>query len=153
MATTTGRWFVRVKRPDSPWTDPVLLGERCLLNEGITRLLNLLIGGGGTTYARANSRVGAGNGTTGPNPSQTGLVGGSSVYQAVDVSYPVIAGQTVTWRVTFAAGIITFEVCELVVDNGAGPGEDLDREVLAAADRFTPGVGDIVQFTFALTIG
>lgn len=72
-----------------------------LLNEGITSLLTLLIGGSETAFNNANAHIGIGDGTTAAAATQTGLVGTNKTYRPMDATYPQIVGQTVTFRSTF----------------------------------------------------
>lgn len=100
-----------------------------LLNEGITRLLNLLIGAGGTPYSNANARIGVGDGTAAEDATQTGLQGTNQLYKGMDAGYPQVSGTTVTFRATFGGAEANFAWQEFSVDNGAAAAENLNRKV------------------------
>lgn len=100
-----------------------------LLNEGITRMLNLLIGAGGTAYNNANARIGVGDGTAAESATQTGLQGANQLYKGMDVGYPQVSGTTVTFRATFGGAEANFAWQEFSVDNGATAAENLNRKV------------------------
>ena len=102
-----------------------------LLNEGITRFLNLLIGGGGTTFANANAYIGVGDSSTAASASQTGLQAATNkLYKAMEATYPQIASQTVTFRSVFGSSEGNFAWEEFTVANGnSDASENLNRKV------------------------
>lgn len=100
-----------------------------LLNEGITRLANLLVGGGGTAFDNTNARLGVGNSATAAQATDTGLLGASQLYKGQEASYPQISGQAITWRSVFTDAEANFAWEEVTVDNGAGAAENLNRKV------------------------
>lgn len=98
-----------------------------LLNAGITRLLNLLIGTASLgVYSNAKSRVGVGNSNTAEAASQTDLQASAGAsnryYQAVNGSYPSVSAQTVTAQSTFATGDGNFVWNEWGIDGGGASG-------------------------------
>lgn len=109
--------------------------ENLLLNEGITRLLNLLTGTTTNPYSNANARLGVGNSTTAAAASQTALQGGSTLYKAMDATYPSVSGQVVTFRSTFTGLEANFAWEEFSIDNGSGPNENLNRKVQALGTK------------------
>jgi hypothetical protein len=58
-----------------------------LLQEGITRLLNLLIGGGGTVYSNANARIGVGDGAPSALAGTLGFTNGSANVTGTGTSF------------------------------------------------------------------
>lgn len=97
--------------------------HNCLLNEGITALLNLLIGAAEDAFSNANTYIGAGDDDTAAAAAQTGLqaaanAGTHKFYQPMDATFPTIANQTVTFRSTFATGDGNFDWKEITVING-----------------------------------
>lgn len=102
-----------------------------LLNEGITRLLNLLIGGGGTVFSNANAFIGVGDSTTAESASQTGLSASTNkLYKAMQSGYPQISAQTVTFRAQFTGSEANFAWNEFTVSNGnSDASENLNRKV------------------------
>lgn len=104
--------------------------DNLLLNEGITRLQNLLIGGGGTAYGNANAWLGVGNSSGSVTAVQTGLSGAAVAYSAMEGGYPSISNQTTTWRSVFDGGEANFSWQEFTVANGSGNAEEnLNRRV------------------------
>lgn len=104
--------------------------DNLLLNEGITRLQNLLIGGGGTAYGNANAWLGVGNSSGSVSAVQTGLSGAAVAYRPMEGGYPSIANQTTTWRSVFDGANGNFSWQEFTVANGSGNAEEnLNRRV------------------------
>jgi hypothetical protein len=103
--------------------------DNILLNEGITRLQNLLIGGGGTAYNNAGSWLGVGTSSGSVSAVQTGLSGTAS-YRPMEATYPLIASQTTTWRSVFDGENGNGSWQEFTVANGSGnSAENLNRKV------------------------
>lgn len=101
-----------------------------LLNEGVTEMLNLLIGSTATAFNNANARIGVGDSSTAAVATQTGLQGTNKLYKAMDAGYPQISNQTVTWRATFGANEAAFTWNEFTVANGADDtAKNLNRKV------------------------
>ena len=101
-----------------------------LLNEGITRLQNLLTAGGGTAFSNAAAYLGVGNSSGSAGATQTGLSGSSEAYRPMEGGYPSIANQTTTWRSVFAGDQGNFSWQEFTVANGSGnSAENLNRRV------------------------
>jgi len=101
-----------------------------LLNEGITEMLNLLIGATATAFNNANAKIGVGNSATAAATTQTGLQGTSKLYKAMDAGYPSVSAQTVTWRATYGADEAAFAWNEFTVANGADDAaKNLNRKV------------------------
>lgn len=134
-------------------TEPYEVKRFCniALNEGIQRVLDLAIGAGGTTYSNANARIGVGTGTTTPQPTDSGLAGGTTYYQAMDGGYPSRSSQTLTFRITVADGDAEFAWAECVVQNGAVAHEHLSRVLLVPAETKSPG--EVWRLTYAFTMG
>lgn len=109
--------------------------ENLLLNEGITRLLNLLVGGGGTAYNNANARIGVGSGNAAAVATQTALQGGSSLFKGQDGGFPTVTGQSVQFRATFTDAEANFAWEEWTVDNGVTANENLNRKVAAMGTK------------------
>lgn len=91
-----------------------------LLNAGIAKLEDLLIGAGGTAFNNANSRIGVGDSSTAVNvATDTTLVAATNKYfMTMDATFPSRAAQTITWKATFAAGVAQFAWNEWVIDSG-----------------------------------
>lgn len=94
-----------------------------LLNNGINRLLNLLIGTGSiVAYTNATSRLGTGNSATAESAAQTDLqaAAGSANrwFQAAAATYPQVSAQTLTQQATFATGDGNYVWNEWGIDGG-----------------------------------
>ena len=101
-----------------------------LLNEGITALLNLLIGAAETAYSNANAYLGVGESTTAASASQTGLQGATTTFKAMESGYPSISGQTVTFRSVFGADDANNAWQEFTVVNApTDAGDNLNRKL------------------------
>jgi hypothetical protein len=108
-------------RGDAPY-EVVEAKDNLLLNNGIARLLDLLIGAGGQAYTNANSRIGVGNSNTAAAASQTDLAGASKYFMTMDATFPSRSAQTVTWKATFASGVAQFAWEEWGIDVGTTAG-------------------------------
>jgi len=122
------------------------------LNEGITRALNLLIGGGGTAFNNANSYLGVGDSATAASASQTGLQAATNkLYKAMEATYPSIASQTVTFRSVFGSSEANFAWEEFTVANGnSDASENLNRKV---SSQGTKASGQVWTLDLQLTLG
>lgn len=130
--------------------EEVEIDGNLLLNEGITRLQNLLIGGGGTAFNNANSYLGVGDSNTAASATQTGLQAATNkLYMAMDTSYPSISNQTTTWQATAASGDANFAWNEFTVANGSSDAsENLNRKVSAQG---TKASGQVWTLQLAIT--
>jgi hypothetical protein len=125
------------------------INHNLLLNEGITRLQNLLTGGGGTNYGNAAAWLGVGNNSGTAAATDTGLSGTSDCYRPMEATYPQIANQTTTWRSVFASADGNFDWLEFTVANGSGnSSENLNRRV---SDQGTKVVGQTWTLDLAIT--
>jgi len=102
-----------------------------LLNEGITALLTLLIGGTATAFNSANARIGVGDSTTAAAATQTGLQATANrTWRPMDATFPQVSGQTVTFRATFGTADANYDWQEFTVVNAADDtGVNLCRRV------------------------
>ena len=120
-----------------------------LLNEGITALLNLLIGAAETAFSNANAYLGVGESTTAAAASQTGLQGSSKTYKAMESGYPSISGQTVTFRSVFGSSDANNAWQEFTVASGDSDSADnLNRKV---SDQGTKASGQTWTLDLAIT--
>ena len=97
-----------------------------MVNGGITSMLTLLIGGGGTTYANGNARICVGDGG-GSVPTavatDTALTASSNRYnQACQAASPSVSAQTLTAISVFATGNANYAWNEWGIDNGGSSG-------------------------------
>lgn len=142
-------WMVEKWHPgrapeDGAPDEVVEFRDNLLLNEGITRLLNLLAGTTTNPYSNANARLGVGTSNTAAAASQTALQAGG-VFKAMDATYPTVAAQTITFRSTFGSADANQAWEEFSVDNGSGPNENLNRKVQSLGTK-------VVGSTWILTV-
>ncbi len=135
------KWVIRKYADDAAFAaseayDESVIDGNLLLNEGITRLQNLLTGGGGTSYANSNARIGVGDSATSAVATQTDLQAATNkLYKAMAATYPQIAGQVTTWRSVFGSADANWAWNEFTVDNGAAAAENLNRKVSAQGTK------------------
>ena len=123
--------------------------ENVLLEEGITVLLNLLIGETTAAFSNANAYLGVGESTTAAAASQTGLQGSSVTYAGMETGYPSIAGQTVTFRAVFGSDAANNAWQEFTVANGnSDSSTNLNRKV---SDQGTKASGQIWTLDLSIT--
>lgn len=116
--------------------DTVELEGNLLLNEGINNLWTHLCGGAATAYSNANARIGVGNSTTAAQATDTGLLGASQLYKAMDATYPTYgSSQQVVFRSTFGSTEANWAWEEITVDNGATAAINLNRKVQAMGTK------------------
>jgi len=88
------------------------------LNEGINFIWRAITGDTSLTYFKDNSCIGVGDGTTSPDPSQTGLTGTNKTYKQVDSGYPQITDTKITFRASFGPDEANHAWQEWTVANG-----------------------------------
>lgn len=89
-----------------------------LLNEGIARLLDLLIAAGGVAYNAANAFVGVGASSTAEAATQTDLQT-TPFYKAMNATFPSRASQTVSWQSDFTTAEANIAWNEWSISAGA----------------------------------
>jgi hypothetical protein len=110
--------------------------HNCLLNEGITALLNLLIGAAETAFSNANAYTGVGDSDAEALPAQTGLQGSNKAYHGMDATYPTVVDQTVTFRSSFGTSEANIDWKEVtIVSASTDAGDNLNRKVQAMGTK------------------
>jgi hypothetical protein len=104
--------------------------HNCLLNEGITCLINLICGlGSPTAWDNAHAYLGVGNDATAPAAAQTGLQGASKKYKEMNAGYPQIDGQDSKWQADFIDGEAEWNwLEETIVNADSDSGDNLCRQ-------------------------
>ena len=121
-----------------------------LVTAGITLLLNLLIGAGGTVYSNANAYLGIGDSTTAAAIGQTDLQAATNkVRHAMDSTYPQVATNVITFRSTFLTSEGNFSIQEQGTFNASSAGTMLNRKV---SDLGTKTSASTLQLTMTITI-
>jgi hypothetical protein len=127
------KWKIEKYDKDMKLYEVENIDGNLLLNEGITELLNLLIGNAATAFNHENTYIGIGDGTTAASAAQTGLVGPNKTYKPMDAIYPQVSGQTVTFRATYGPNDGNHSWREFTVANGNSDGaKNLNRKVESA---------------------
>lgn len=123
------KWTIEKYDKDGNLYDVLEIDGNCLLNEGITEMWNLITGKSATAWS-TNSYIGVGDSTTAAVATQSGLLGANKKYIQVDDTYPVVAGQTVTYEATFGPDDANFDWREITVANGSSDtAKNMNRKV------------------------
>lgn len=108
--------------------------DNLLLNAGIQRMLDLLIGAGGQALNNTHARIGVGNSSTAASASQTDLqaAAGSANrwFQLMDATYPSRSAQTLTFQATFGSSDGNFTWAEWGIDAGTASGNTVTAPML-----------------------
>lgn len=106
-----------------------------LVNAGIQRLEDLLIGAGGQAYTATFARIGTGNGSTAAAASNTDLAAAAGSanrwFQAMDATFPSRSSQTISFKSTFGTADGNYVWAEWGVDQG-GAGTSTSSAVVGA---------------------
>jgi len=123
----------------------------CLLNEGITLLLTLAMGGAGTVYSNANAYIGVGDSNTAASAAQTGLQAASNkAWAGMEATYPQVSNQSIIFRSVFDDGEAEFAWNEFSVGNSNDDsGQNLNRKVEA---KGTKAEGEAWTITCTITL-
>lgn len=141
------------RAPDGNPDEVVEVSGNLLLNAGITRMLDKLIGTSGQVYDASHCRIGVGDSSTAASASQTDLQASTNKYYKLCDSVAV-SGQTLTVIATFGSGVANFAWAEFGIDAGTADGSSgtavmLNRKVASVG---TKGSGSTWVFTVTLTI-
>ena len=110
-----------------------------MLDEGVDIIWDLINESNAVDYyTNALARMGVGNSTTAAAKTDTGLIGGSTVFLAMVATYPLsTTAQRVDFKGSAADGIGEFAWEEFSVDNGTTPNDNLQRLVSAKGTKST----------------
>ncbi len=102
-----------------------------MLNEGIDIIWDLITEGNAVDYyTNALARVGVGNSSTAAMATDTGLIGGSTAFEAMEATFPLTTtAQRIDLKGSFASGVAEFAWEEFTTDNGSSPNDNLQRLV------------------------
>jgi len=105
--------------------------DNVALNEGLGELIDIICGlGTPTKWDNSNARLGVGNSNTAAQATDTGLLGASKTFKAMDATYPQKSNQTAEWRSTFGSAEGNYAWEEYTVVNAADDaGKNLNRKV------------------------
>ena len=109
-----------------------------MLNEGIIINWELLREANAVDYfTNALARTGVGNSTTVAAATDTGLIGGSTAFVAMEATFPTLVSQTINFKGSYASGVAEFAWEEFTVDNGSTPDDNLQRLVTPKGTKST----------------
>lgn len=101
----------------------LVVDANLLLNEGIQRLLDLLIAAGGVAYNNANAFIGVGDTSTAEAATQTELLATQNAanrfYKGMVATFPARTAQSVDWRSDFTTTEANFAWNEWTISAGA----------------------------------
>lgn len=132
--------------------DIVPVDGNTLLSEGITEVFKLISGLTATHFGTANAFIGVGDSSAESSPTQTGLQASTNkFYKAVDSGFPVITGNDITWRATFASGEANFAWNEFTIANGnSDSAMNLNRKVSSQGSKTSGQIWSVnLTITFA----
>ncbi len=132
--------------------DQSVIDGNLLLNEGITALLNLLVGNAETAFNNANAYIGVGDDATAAAATQTGLQAVTNkAYVGMETSYPSISAQTVTFRAVFDGSTGNYDWREFTAANGNSDAADnLNRVVSTQGTKASGQVWTVdLEITFS----
>jgi hypothetical protein len=172
-ATDKGHWTVQAQvrkylEDATPWRDADRMAEfeaefepyevvdmpgNLLMNAGIQRMLDLLIGAGGQALNNTHARLGVGNSSTAAAASQTDLqaAAGSTNrwFQLMDATYPSRASQTLTFQATFGSSDGNFTWNEWCIDAGTANANTVTAPML---NRKVENLGTKTTGTWVLQV-
>ena len=104
---------------------------KCLLNEGIGELIDLICGlGTPTEWDNTNARIGVGDDATAPAATQTGLLAATNkLWKGMNTGYPQKSGQDSIFQSDFVDGEAEYAWLEETIVNAADDtGKNLCRQ-------------------------
>lgn len=163
MQADTARWVPKVTLRKWNVTESYQLGclpdsveefeGNLLLNAGLARLLDLLIGAGGQALDSTHCRIGVGDSTTAASASQTDLQAATNKYFKL-CSTVSRSSQTVTVVASFGSSQANFAWEEWGIDFGTADGTTVTAPLLnrKATSMGTKASGSTWQLTVTITI-
>jgi hypothetical protein len=119
-----------------------------LLTAGITLMLNLLIGAGGTTFANASCYLGVGDSSTAESAAQTDLQAATNkVRKQAAGTYPQVATNVLTVQAVFTTSDGNFAWAEWGIFNASSSGTMLNRKVASLGTKTSAA-----SWTFTVTV-
>ncbi len=99
-----------------------------LLLEGVAEMWDLIIGATADAFSNANARLGVGNSGTAAADTDTDLLGASTLYKAMNATYPKRVASVMDFQADFTTGEANFAWLEWSVDNGNS--QNMNRKVV-----------------------
>lgn len=121
-----------------------------LTNSGIALIAQAVVGSG-VVFNNANAHIGVGSSGTAFDASQTDLQGASKIRKGMDVGYPIVNGNKVSFKSTFNPDEANFSWNEWGVFNHATSGTMLNRVAASNGTKQNSQTWVLeVDITFAL---
>lgn len=122
--------FIHEKGAYQPYEIATIEGN-ILLEVGITEIWNLTLGEPAVAYTEALSQIGVGSDSTAEAPTQDGLLDPAAIFVGMEAGFPILAGQTITFRGVFDGSLANYDWREFSVANGppATTGVNMNRKV------------------------
>ncbi len=106
------------------------------LNAGISLMLDLFIGAGGTVFNAANARLGVGDSTTAAAAGQTDLqAAANKLRKGMDTTYPSRSAQTLSFQASFTSTEANYDWNEFILANAATGATVFNRKVQALGTK------------------
>jgi len=99
--------------------------------------LIIVAGGSVAGYTNAIADMGVGNSATAAAATDTGLIGGSSLFKAMVATYPLRTNQTMDFRSDFTTAEANFAWEEASVRNGVTRNKNMNRKVQSLGTKTT----------------
>lgn len=152
VKTTVEKWDRSEDHDAGLPPDDIYEGEgNQLVNVGIDRLLDQLIGATTSPYNNTNCRIGVGDSSTAFAASQTDLQAATNkLWNTMDATFPSRSAETVTFKATFATGDANFVWNEWAIDRGTAQSTTVTSPML---NRKVQSMGTKASgSTWALTV-
>jgi hypothetical protein len=94
---------------------------------GVSLMLDLLAGAGGTVFNNSNARIGVGTSSTAESSTQTDLLG-TNLRKGMDATYPSRSGTILTFQSTFGTSDANFAWNEWGIFNSASGATMFNRK-------------------------
>lgn len=131
----------------------VEIASNLLLNAGIQRWLDQLVGATTTPFNNANCRLGVGNSATAEAATQTDLQaaagGANRQFKLMNATFPSRASQTESFQSDFTSGEANFVWNEWGIDNGNANGTTVTAPMF---NRKVASLGTKATGTWTLTV-
>lgn len=123
-----------------------------LTDAGRNLIARALVGTESQLFTAANARIGVGDSATAFNSAQTDLQGANKLRKTMESGYPIVSGNTITFKATFGINDANFAWNEWGVFNAATGGTMLNRVVEYNGTKLQ-GQTWIFEVNLAINIG
>jgi len=147
---TLDKWHDTADHDAGRAPDEIVAGQgNLLVTAGLTALLTLLQGGGGTAFNAANAYLGVGDSTTAAAVGQTDLQAATNKVRQLVSGAPTVSGNVGTWVASFGSAAANYVWNEIALFNASTAGTMLNRAVTALGTKVA---GSTWTLTVTITI-